>query len=110
MSALSLLAISSLLTGSGVIADSLSTISHVVLFMQENRAFDHYFGTMAGVRNFNDPNVQMNGKTSVYEQLVDSTLSNETSLLNNWYLNYLGGNYTEASQCMTAGKSNKHVI
>jgi phospholipase C len=29
-------------------AGSLTDIKHVVLFMQENRAFDHYFGTMAG--------------------------------------------------------------
>ena len=29
-------------------AYSLADIDHVVLFMQENRAFDHYFGTMAG--------------------------------------------------------------
>ena len=35
----------------------LKNIQHVVLFMQENRAFDHYFGTMAGVRGFQDPNV-----------------------------------------------------
>ncbi len=34
---------------------SLSDIKHVVLLMQENRSFDHYFGTMAGVRGFNDP-------------------------------------------------------
>lgn len=31
-------------------------IKHVVLLMQENRSFDHYFGTMAGVRGFDDPN------------------------------------------------------
>src|SRR5579864_5406374 len=32
----------------------LSDIKHVVLLMQENRSFDHYFGTMAGVRGFDD--------------------------------------------------------
>ena len=31
-----------------VSAGSLTDIKHVVLFMQENRAFDHYFGTMPG--------------------------------------------------------------
>src|SRR6185503_17166044 len=30
-------------------------IEHVVLLMQENRSFDHYFGTMPGVRGFSDP-------------------------------------------------------
>ena len=38
----------------------LSDITNVVLFMQENRAFDHYYGTMAGVRGFKDPNVLIN--------------------------------------------------
>lgn len=28
---------------------------HIVLLMQENRSFDHAFGTMKGVRGFNDP-------------------------------------------------------
>jgi phospholipase C len=30
-------------------------IKHVVLLMQENRSFDHYFGTLPGVRGFADP-------------------------------------------------------
>jgi phospholipase C len=35
----------------------LSDIKHVVVLMQENRSFDHYFGTMPGVRGFADPSV-----------------------------------------------------
>jgi phospholipase C len=34
-----------------------SEIKHVVVLMQENRSFDHYFGTMPGVRGFADPAV-----------------------------------------------------
>jgi phospholipase C len=34
---------------------SLSDIQHVVILMQENRSFDHYFGTLSGVRGFSDP-------------------------------------------------------
>jgi phospholipase C len=34
----------------GTIAD----VEHVVVFMQENRSFDHYFGAMRGVRGFGD--------------------------------------------------------
>ena len=34
---------------------SFRDIKHVVLLMQENRSFDHYFGTLAGVRGFDDP-------------------------------------------------------
>ena len=28
---------------------------HVVILMQENRSFDHVYGTLQGVRGFNDP-------------------------------------------------------
>src|SRR5690606_12320784 len=28
---------------------------HIVFLMQENRSFDHCFGTLKGVRGFNDP-------------------------------------------------------
>ncbi|MGI8557623.1 MAG: alkaline phosphatase family protein [Solirubrobacteraceae bacterium] len=34
---------------------SLSDIEHVVFFIQENRSFDHYFGTFHGVTGFGDP-------------------------------------------------------
>jgi phospholipase C len=47
----------------------LQDIKHVVLLMQENRSFDHYFGTMAGVRGFDDPDALIlpNGR-SVFHQ------------------------------------------
>jgi phospholipase C len=32
----------------------LSDIDHIVILMQENRSFDHYFGTLSGVRGFQD--------------------------------------------------------
>jgi phospholipase C len=35
---------------------SLRDVKHVVIHMQENRSFDHYFGTLGGVRGFGDPN------------------------------------------------------
>ncbi|MFF9076487.1 phosphocholine-specific phospholipase C [Streptomyces sp. NPDC014646] len=36
---------------SGTVQD----IEHIVVLMQENRSFDHYFGSMKGVRGFGDP-------------------------------------------------------
>src|SRR5881628_2405093 len=30
-------------------------VEHIVVLMQENRAFDHYFGSLRGVRGFGDP-------------------------------------------------------
>src|SRR5580700_8839155 len=37
-------------TRAGTIAD----VEHIVILMQENRSFDHYFGTLRGVRGFGD--------------------------------------------------------
>jgi phospholipase C len=34
---------------------SLHDIEHIVILMQENRPFDHHFGTLRGVRGFSDP-------------------------------------------------------
>ncbi|RKS84283.1 phospholipase C [Motilibacter peucedani] len=36
---------------------SIEDVEHVVFLMQENRSFDHYFGTLRGVRGFADPRV-----------------------------------------------------
>lgn len=33
---------------------TIKDVKHVVILMQENRGFDHYFGTMRGVRGFGD--------------------------------------------------------
>ena len=33
----------------------LRDVQHIVIFMQENRSFDHYFGSLRGVRGFADP-------------------------------------------------------
>jgi phospholipase C len=34
---------------------TIQDVEHIVCLMQENRSFDHYFGSMAGVRGFADP-------------------------------------------------------
>jgi phospholipase C len=49
----------------GTIAD----VKHVVILMQENRSFDHYFGTLSGVRGFGDKQILtwQNGK-NVFQQ------------------------------------------
>lgn len=33
---------------------TINDVQHIVIFTQENRSFDHYFGTLRGVRGFND--------------------------------------------------------
>ena len=34
---------------------SIADVEHIVILTQENRSFDHYFGTLRGVRGFADP-------------------------------------------------------
>src|SRR6185437_4779054 len=48
---------------------ALKDIKHVVILMQENRSFDHYFGTLAGVRGFGDTEAAKlpNGKSVFYQ-------------------------------------------
>jgi phospholipase C len=50
---------------SGTIDD----VEHIVFLMQENRSFDHYFGTLRGVRGFADPHpVTLPSGRSVWHQ------------------------------------------
>ncbi len=57
---------------------SLNDVEHVVVLMQENRSFDHYFGTMRGVRGYGDPHpaVLRNGKP-VWRQPAGKKLKDE---------------------------------
>lgn len=66
---------------------SIQDVEHVVILMQENRAFDHYFGKLAGVRGFGDrfpiplPNgrtvfEQWNGSRVILPYHLDQTLGN----------------------------------
>jgi phospholipase C len=72
---------------------SLDQIEHVILFMQENRPFDHYFGTLKGVRGFNDrtPPMLKTGRDSFWQpidvnnpdayMLPFRTVANETNTM-----------------------------
>ncbi|GLQ96642.1 phosphocholine-specific phospholipase C [Dyella mobilis] len=44
-----------LATPAATVSGTIGDVNHVVIFMQENRSFDHYFGSRPGVRGFNDP-------------------------------------------------------
>jgi phospholipase C len=49
----------------------LRDIKHVVVVMQENRSFDHYFGALRGVRGFGDRStILLPGGTTVWQQPV----------------------------------------
>ncbi|MFC8453919.1 phosphocholine-specific phospholipase C [Kitasatospora sp. NPDC057223] len=48
---------------------TLTDAQHIVVLMQENRSFDHYFGTLRGVRGFADRSaIQVAGGYSVFNQ------------------------------------------
>ena len=49
----------------------LSEVEHVVILMQENRSFDHYFGTMSGVRGFSDPHALHQVRNGVSYPIFD---------------------------------------
>ena len=48
---------------------TIQDVQHVVILMQENRSFDHYFGHLNGVRGFNDPRAlkRQDGKPVWYQ-------------------------------------------
>lgn len=65
---------------------SIHDVKHVVILMQENRSFDHYFGTLRGVRGFGDRCLlplasgksvwfQSDGDTAVLPFHLDSAVS-----------------------------------
>ncbi|SMF62795.1 phospholipase C [Trinickia caryophylli] len=51
---------------------SINDIEHIVILMQENRSFDHYFGTLRGVRGYGDRRaIELpNGKPVWYQPLA----------------------------------------
>src|SRR5580704_7470999 len=50
-------------------AGTIEDVEHVVILMQENRSFDHYFGTLRGVRGFGDRHpVPLNSGEPVWQQ------------------------------------------
>jgi phospholipase C len=51
---------------------SIEDVEHIVIHMQENRSFDHYFGALNGVRGFGDPRpLRLPGGRSVWLQPSD---------------------------------------
>src|SRR6201984_2551123 len=48
---------------------TMADLKHVVILMQENRSFDHYYGTLRGVRGFADRQVlRYQDGTTIFEQ------------------------------------------
>ncbi|MHB8693684.1 MAG: alkaline phosphatase family protein [Solirubrobacteraceae bacterium] len=71
-------------------------IEHVVILMQENRSFDHYFGTLRGVRGFADPHAQSLAGRSVFDQLDPDLVANPSGHVLPFRLN----DATTSGQCV----------
>ncbi|MBX9266490.1 phosphocholine-specific phospholipase C [Chromobacterium violaceum] len=88
---------------------SLSAVKHVVVFMQENRSFDHYFGALGGARGFGDRSaLQLRNGSSVFRQ---PNLSNgeypfrlDTTRTNAQYLTDLDHSWTGTHAAWNQGK------
>lgn len=51
---------------------TIEDVEHIVVFMQENRSFDHYFGMLSGVRGFGDPRpARLPGGRTIWAQPSD---------------------------------------
>ncbi|HVX44956.1 MAG TPA: phospholipase C, phosphocholine-specific [Mycobacteriales bacterium] len=88
---------------------SLRDVEHVILLMQENRSFDQYFGTLSGVRGFDDPRAkrQRNGRPVFYQpdpknpdgfelpfhsDAIATSAASEPSLSHSWIYQHSGWN------------------
>jgi phospholipase C len=79
-------------TGTGTITD----VRHVVILMQENRSFDHYFGMLQGVRGFADrAGVTLAGGYSVFDQ------PNGASRQYPWAFNTTSSMFGQSSEVVT---------
>ncbi|MCQ4042369.1 phosphocholine-specific phospholipase C [Streptantibioticus rubrisoli] len=64
---------------------TLDDVEHVVILMQENRSFDHYYGTLNGVRGYQDTSlVRLPNGSDVLHQKLLGTLGGTTLLP--WHL------------------------
>ena len=60
---------SAAVTKPGHLTGTIADLKHVVILMQENRSFDHYFGSLRGVRGFADKQaLKYPNGTTVFEQ------------------------------------------
>jgi phospholipase C len=69
---------------------TIEDVKHIVILTQENRAFDHYFGSLRGVRGFNDPRaVKLPNGNPVWQQ------PNGNSIVMPFHVNNAGSLFVE---------------
>ncbi|MFD3835751.1 phosphocholine-specific phospholipase C [Streptomyces sp. NPDC058642] len=93
---------------------SIEDVEHIVVLMQENRSFDHYFGALRGVRGFGDPRpVRHENGRSIWHQ-SDGTkdvlpFHPEADDLGMQFLEGLPHGWTDGQQAYNGGKYDKWV-
>jgi phospholipase C len=90
----------------------LNDIDHFIVLMQENRSFDHYFGSLRGVRGFDDAHAaKLPGGASVFQQpdpvhadgyLLPFHL--DTAKTSAMQLRDLNHNWDPQHECLNGGK------
>ncbi|TYR36904.1 phospholipase C, phosphocholine-specific [Sphingobacterium phlebotomi] len=86
---------------------------HVVLLMQENRSFDHAFGTLRGVRGFSDPRaiLQPNGQPVWFQTKQSGETYAPFRLdINDSKITWMGclpHNWTDQTDARNEGKMNR---
>ena len=92
----------------------LRDVEHIVVLMQENRSFDHYYGSLQGVRGFGDPRpVTLPSGKSVFHQ-SDGTkdvlpFHPDADDLGMQFLQGLAHSWPDGHQALNNGKYDKWV-
>ncbi|MFE7275496.1 phosphocholine-specific phospholipase C [Streptomyces sp. NPDC057623] len=93
---------------------SIEDVEHIVVLMQENRSFDHYFGKLRGVRGFGDPRpVKLDNGRSNWHQ-SDGTkdilpFHPDADDLGMQFLEGLPHGWTDGQQAYNGGKYDKWI-
>ncbi|MFG2549771.1 phosphocholine-specific phospholipase C [Streptomyces sp. NPDC048581] len=93
---------------------SIEDVEHIVVLMQENRSFDHYFGKLRGVRGFGDPRpVKLdNGKSNWHQSNGSKDIlpfHPDADDLGMQFLEGLPHGWTDGQQAYNGGKYDKWI-
>jgi phospholipase C len=93
---------------------TIQDVEHIVVLMQENRSFDHFFGTLRGVRGYGDPRaIRLPSGNSVFQQPNGSAtllpFHPDAPNLGLQFMQDLPHGWTDQHQAWNGGKSDQWV-
>jgi len=91
---------------------TITDVKHVVVLMQENRSFDHYFGSLQGVRGFADRSaIAVAGGYSVFNQANGSGRQYpwQLSATDTWYFGTSGETLAQCDGSLDHGWATQHT-